>query len=147
MHEHTKTSLRKFLAFDPCSQKERNFSTPESPHHEIQLFSIVVVYIMVNLQLQLTDTTWRQNRIVPWSSEFFPLLSLTNIRELRKLSCKPSLGNSYQLSSSFRPALDSTSWHYINAKLVLFLQDLLTMNEELKKARKAFDAESYGEIS
>ena len=24
-------------------------------------------------------------------------------------------------------------------------QELLTMNEELKKARKAFDAESYGE--
>lgn len=28
----------------------------------------------------------------------------------------------------------------------LILQDLLTMNEELKKARKAFDAESYGEL-
>ncbi|XP_046849004.1 transcription initiation factor TFIID subunit 13-like [Xenia sp. Carnegie-2017] len=27
------------------------------------------------------------------------------------------------------------------------VKDLLTMNEELKKARKAFDAESYGEIS
>ncbi|XP_031560605.1 transcription initiation factor TFIID subunit 13-like [Actinia tenebrosa] len=26
------------------------------------------------------------------------------------------------------------------------VKDLLTMNEELKKARKAFDAESYGEI-
>jgi hypothetical protein len=71
----------------------------ESPHHEIQLFRIVVVCIMVNLQLQLTDTTWRQNRIV---------------RELRKLSCKPSLGNSYQVSSSFRPALDSISEHYIS---------------------------------
>jgi hypothetical protein len=28
MHEHTKTSLRKFLAFDPCSQKEKKISTP-----------------------------------------------------------------------------------------------------------------------
>ena len=27
-----------------------------------------------------------------------------------------------------------------------FSKDLLTMNEELKKARKAFDAESYGEM-
>jgi len=26
------------------------------------------------------------------------------------------------------------------------VKDLLTMNEELKKARKAFDAESYGEM-
>ncbi|KXJ11397.1 transcription initiation factor TFIID subunit 13 [Exaiptasia diaphana] len=26
------------------------------------------------------------------------------------------------------------------------VKDLLTMNEELKKARKAFDAESYGEL-
>ena len=28
----------------------------------------------------------------------------------------------------------------------IVFQDLLTMNEELKKARKAFDAESYGEM-
>jgi hypothetical protein len=28
MHEYMKISLRKFLAFDPCSQKEKKFSTP-----------------------------------------------------------------------------------------------------------------------
>jgi hypothetical protein len=80
-------------------ERRIKFSIPESPHHEIQIFSSVVVCIMVKLQLQLTDTTWRQNRIVHWSSEFFsPFICLTNIRELRKLLCKPSLANSYQLN-------------------------------------------------
>ena len=35
---------------------------------------------------------------------------------------------------------------WIQYFLLTLFQDLLTMNEELKKARKAFDAESYGEM-